>query len=310
MIPPRESTQQHPGVPSQRLRQGNQIKFPGCDPSKGINLDSWVPSHQGNQPQFLGVIPASPTKGINPNSQGVIPASPKSTQHSWVSFPGISLIPGNLPARESVQIPRMSSQNEQSCPTPSKQVGRGGVEETPCPKSLGWGDPSPSRSPQIPPGHPRAPRVSPRWPQAPCPSCHTNPVPSSQDLPHNPQFWGAPEHPQHQPSRAPPSSGVPPQAHPGRAAAPEQELGIICVEGDIYKKLRTKQELFSLPRDYGEGKEEKEKRGAFRDAALHLISARGASSEEGDAAIKAEPLWSLNGADLRAGKVDVNSYLP
>lgn len=68
-------------------------------------------------------------------------------------------------------------------------------------------------------------------------------------------------------------------------------MGIICVEGDIYKKLKTKQELFSLPRDYGAARRGEEERGAFRDAALHLISALRASEEEeeeeeGDAAIK------------------------
>lgn len=105
---------------------------------------------------------------------------------------------GTSPTSRGV-IPASPS-TERSRPTPSDQVGRGWGEQSLCPKV---------RSLQ-------SPQAWLRPLQAPCPSGHPKAVPSSAEhtpgLPHNPEFWAAPEHPRTNLPKAPPArgSGQPP----------------------------------------------------------------------------------------------------
>lgn len=153
------------------------------------------------------------------------------------------------------------------CSSISQHRAEPSYTEPPGRKRVRRGDPLP-REPvlrslqplQSPPGIAEAAAGSVSlWTPQTCPLLaggHPGPTPQSR-------IWGCSRAPQDKPGQGSPSSGVPAapaQGHLGRAAAPAREVGIICVEGDIYKKLTTKQELFSLPRDYGAERQREEER--------------------------------------------------
>lgn len=153
------------------------------------------------------------------------------------------------------------------CSSISQHRAEPSYTERPGRKRVRRGDPLP-REPvlrslqplQSPPGIAEAAAGSVSlWTPQTCPLLaggHPGPTPQSR-------IWGCSRAPQDKPGQGSPSSGVPAapaQGHLGRAAAPAREVGIICVEGDIYKKLTTKQELFSLPRDYGAERQREEER--------------------------------------------------
>lgn len=182
-------------------------QYPECNPSKGITPTLRVSSQQRDHPSIQSVIPAR--------------ESPQ--------YPRVSSLEGNHPNQGITPTPRVSSQDpaELSNPQqPGRRRVRGWGQETLCPKSLGWGSLQPLQSPLGVLG----------WPQAPCPSGHPRVIPSSPAPTPKLPIPGCSRAPQHKPGPVPPHSGVPSQGHLHRAASPERELGIICVERDIYKK--------------------------------------------------------------------------